>query len=199
MTDMTPDYAIARKAMIDSQLRTSGINSEFVLARMNSVAREQFVPEQQRALAYIDRAIALGGGQFLASPVVHGMMLTEAAPTAADSVLIVENGSNYFAELIRPLVKEVKTVTAAEAAGMRASTKPAISLIVVDGAIEGLSKGLEGALAEEGRVVTGVVDNGVTRLAVGRKIAGQVTLQSVADIGMPIISDFDKPKKWSFA
>ena len=58
-------HETARKAMIDSQLRTSGVNAEFVLRRMAAVARERFVPESARGFAYIDRAISLGGGRYL--------------------------------------------------------------------------------------------------------------------------------------
>ena len=43
--------------MIDSQLRTSGVNQPWVLNAMASVAREQFVPDAMRDAAYIDRAI----------------------------------------------------------------------------------------------------------------------------------------------
>ena len=75
-------HQAARRAMIDSQLRTSGVNADFVLRRMGAVAREDFVPESARGFAYIDRAIALGGGRHLAAPVVQGMMLQEARPTA---------------------------------------------------------------------------------------------------------------------
>ena len=51
-------HEAARKAMIDSQLRTSGVNAEPVLRRMAEVARERFVPEAARGFAYIDRALA---------------------------------------------------------------------------------------------------------------------------------------------
>ena len=44
--------------MIDSQLRTSGVNEPWVLAAMAGVAREDFVPAAARSAAYIDRAIA---------------------------------------------------------------------------------------------------------------------------------------------
>ena len=47
------DTSIARKAMIDSQLRTSGVNEEFVLGRMNAVPREDFLPDDKAGLAYI--------------------------------------------------------------------------------------------------------------------------------------------------
>ena len=51
------DMTAARKAMIDSQLRTSGVNEPFVLARMAAVAREDFVPEGAKPIAYMDRAV----------------------------------------------------------------------------------------------------------------------------------------------
>ena len=197
-TRSAPDFAVARKAMIDSQLRTSGVNAEYVLARMNQVAREDFVPEDQKALAYIDRSLPLGEGRAIPSPVVHGMMLREAAPQATDSALVVENGSGYLAELLGPLVKGVDTIDAADAA-QSAIKGSGYSLIIVDGALEGLSKGLEKCLAEGGRIVTGIAERGVTRLASGKKIAGQTTLQPIADIGIPVLHDFDQPKRWSFA
>jgi protein-L-isoaspartate(D-aspartate) O-methyltransferase len=46
--------------------------------------------------------------------------------------------------------------------------------------------------------VTGLVLRGVTRLATGRKVAGQVTLRPLAEIGIPVLAEFDRPKEWSF-
>ncbi|MEP5937698.1 MAG: protein-L-isoaspartate O-methyltransferase [Erythrobacter sp.] len=192
-TDMT----IARKAMIDSQLRTSGVNQEFVLARMNSVAREEFIPDAVKPLAYMDRAIPLGEGQYLPSPVVHGKMLSEAAPRLADTVLVVENGASYLAELLRPLVSSVETMSAQDAVGKPRGRKT-YSLILIDGAVEELSSALEKRLEDGGRIVTGVVTRGVTRLASGRKVAGNVALQPFAEIGIPVLAMFAKTKSWSF-
>lgn len=188
---------LARKAMIDSQLRTSGVNEPFVLARMGSVAREDFVPEGARAIAYIDRAVPLGGGKFLAAPLVHGKMLAEARPALDDTALIVESGSGYLAELLRPLVGKLDTIGAHEVAGGKKGRK-SYSLILVDGAIEHLPDALSNRLEENGRIVTGLVLRGVTRLAAGRKVAGSVTLQPLAEIGIPVLHAFDRPKEWSF-
>ncbi len=187
---------VARKAMIDSQLRTSGVNEEYVLARMNAVPRENFVPAEARPIAYMDRAVPLGDGRYLSSPVVHGMMLTEAAPTKDDSVLVVEGGTQYFAELIGPLVADVQQISATDA--LAKNSRKTFSLIVIDGAIEHLPDGLAKRLAENGRIVTGTVENGITRIASGRKVAGAVTLQAVHDIGIPVLHEFDQAKSWSF-
>lgn len=187
----------ARKAMIDSQLRTSGVNEPFVLARMAAVAREDFVPAAQRPIAYIDRAVPLGGGAYLAAPLVHGRMLAEARPVAADTALVVDGGCGYLAALLRPLVGSLDTIPAEQAARAKRGRK-SYTLIVVDGAIEHLPDALVARLAEGGRIVTGLVERGVTRLATGRKVAGAATLQSLADIGMPVLHAFDRPKEWSF-
>ena len=191
------DMSAARKAMIDSQLRTSGVNEDYVLARMGSVAREDFVPEGARSIAYMDRAVPVGEGRFLPSPIVHGKMLAEAKPKTDDSVLVVEGGTGYLAELVRPLVASVETNTAEKAAKAK-SPRKTYSLILVDGAIEQLPKGLAKQLDENGRIVTGLVTRGVTRIASGRKVAGTLALQPLAEVGIPVLHEFDKPKEWSF-
>lgn len=194
--EFTPDFGIARKAMIDSQLRTSGVNEPFVLARMGAVPREDFVPAAARAAAYMDRAVALGDGRFLAAPLVQGRMLAEAAPRADDVALVVDGGSGYLAELLRPLVGKLTVTTPADA--LAQGSDGGFSLLVIDGAIEALPDTLANQLEEGGRVVTGLVQRGVTRLAAGRKIGGEVALLPLAEIGMPRLAEFDLPKGWSF-
>jgi protein-L-isoaspartate(D-aspartate) O-methyltransferase len=183
--------------MIDSQLRTSGVNAEFVLRRMDEVARERFVPEAARGFAYIDRAIALGDGGHLAAPVVQGMMLQEARPTSADKALLVDGGSGYMAELLRPLVGSLEVLTPQQAAA-KARKGGEFTLLIVDGAVEQLPDGLVNRLADQARVVTGVITQGISRLAIGRKAAGRVTLMPLAEMGIPALSEFAAPKGWSF-
>ena len=192
-----PDTKTARRAMIDSQLRTSGVNEEYVLARMLAVPREDFLPQEKTAQAYTDRAVTLGADGHLAAPLFYGKLLLEAAPGPADRVLVVSGGTGYLAALIAPLVSAVTEVTAAEAAALTGAGE--YGLILVDGAIEELPEGLAAALADEGRIVTGLVLRQVTRLAAGRKIAGQVNLAAVEDIGIPVLPAFAAPKRWTFA
>ena len=187
----------ARRAMIDSQLRTSGVNAEWVLRRMGEVARERFVPEAARGFAYIDRAIALGDGRSLGAPVVQGMMLQEARPAASDKALLVDGGSGYLAELLRPLVGSLDVLTPAEATA--ASRKGGdFTLLLIDGAVEQLPEALVRRLADGARVVTGLVREGITRLAIGRKAAGAVALLPLAELGIPVLPEFAAPKGWSF-
>jgi len=197
-TRMTRDTTSARRAMIDSQLRTSGVNEEFALARMMAVPREDFLPQDKAGLAYIDRSVPLGAGAHMAAPVFYGKMLIEAAPQASDEVLIVEGGTGYLAELVRPLVGNVTTVPVEDAA--RGSVPGgAFSLLLIDGAIEQLPDALAETVVQDGRIVSGLVLRDVTRLAAGRKIAGHISLQPVEDLGIPVLHAFDRPRSWTFS
>jgi protein-L-isoaspartate(D-aspartate) O-methyltransferase len=188
--------ADARRTMIDSQLRTSGVTDPRVLGAMMRVPREDYVPEGARAAAYIDRAVPLGEGRFLAAPLVHGRMLAEAAPSPNDNALLIGEPGGYLAALLGPLVGSLDTVPAADLAAKR--RKGSYSLIVIDGAAEELPAALAALLADEGRLVTGVVERGVTRLALGRKAAGEIALLPLAELGIPLLPEFAAPRRWSF-
>ncbi len=187
-----------RRAMIDSQLRTSGVNEEYILARMMAVPREDFLPAAKAPLAYIDRAVDLGEDGHLASPLFYGKLLLEADPRKSERVLIVEGGTSYLAELTRSLVADVDTIGADDAAAGQLPAGKSYSLILVDGAIEQLPDAMAAALEENGRVVSGMLLRKVTRLASGRKVAGHLSLQPVEDIGIPVLPQFNVPKGWSF-
>lgn len=189
-------FETARRAMIDSQLRTSGVNEPWLLAAFARVPREEYVPEASRDAAYIDRAIALGGGRYLAAPLVHGRMLSAAGPSEQDCALLVGDGAGYLAALLRPMVGSLDSVAPGDARTLRG--KEAYSLVLVDGAIEELPDALAAALADGGRIVTGEVDRGVTRLAIGRKAGGRVAMAPLAEIGIPRLTEFAKPRRWSF-
>lgn len=186
----------ARRAMIDSQLRTSGVNEPWVLAAMARVPREDFVPEAARAAAYTDRAVPIGEGRFLAAPLFHGRLLAEAEPTEADTALLVGDGNGYLAALLRPLVGTLDAI-APDAAAKKRKAGP-YSLIVIDGAAEEVPAALTAQLADGGRIVAGLVSRGVTRLATGRKAGDMVAMQPLAEMGIPVLPALAAPKRWSF-
>lgn len=187
----------ARRAMIDSQLRPSGVSAPAVISRMAKVAREDFVPESARAVAYMDRSIPLENGRRLAAPIVQGMMLQEADPMFEDKALLVDCGSGYMAELLRPMVGKLEVVAPDEAAAA-SRKKGDFTLLVIDGAVEQLPATLAKRLSDDGRVVTGLLRNGLTRLAVGRKAGGEIALVPLAEMGIPVLPEFAKPKEWTF-
>lgn len=195
MTETAAHAALpaARRAMIDSQLRPCGVNEPWVLAAMAALPREDFLPADLAAHAYIDRALPLGGDLYLASPVVQAQMLATAEPTAQDKALVVGTGNGYLPALLAQMAGAVETIKAGEAPAGSGYT-----LILIDGAIEVLPEALVAVLAEGGRVVTGLLDRGVSRLALGRKAGGQVALTALCDLPIPALAAFARPKQWSF-
>lgn len=184
----------ARRAMIDSQLRVSGVNDPAILAAFMAVPREDFVPEARRAVAYADRAVALGEGAVLSPALTYGQMLTAAEPTADDSVLVIGNPGSYLAALSEKLAGKV-TLVAATGDWANAGEH---SLVLVDGAIEDMPAALANVVSADGRLVTGVVERGVTRLALGRKVAGSLAMTVLAEADFAAIAAFAAPRKWSF-
>ncbi|WP_066557955.1 protein-L-isoaspartate O-methyltransferase family protein [Croceicoccus bisphenolivorans] len=208
------EYARARRAMIDSQLRVSGINDPAILAAFAAVPREDYVAADQRATAYVDRALPLGEGRALSAPLSQARLILEAAPKQTDKVLLVAGGTGYLAAVLAPLVASLDVVeddarlsgNAAAKAGswhkgdLTAGYKKGgpYDLIVIDGAVEALPKAFAAQLAPDGRLVTGTVERGVTRVAVGRLSDKAIALQPVHDIAMPVLASFAAPKEWSF-
>ena len=186
----------ARRAMIDSQLRTCGVNEPWVLSALASVAREDYVPVEYRAAAYIDRAVPMGHGRALPAPLFHGKLLGAAEPVASDKVLVVTAGSDYLAAVMAKLAGKVDKIDAADLAkGLPGS---GYTLIAIDGAAGEVPAAITDALAPDGRIVTGLVQKNVTRLALGRKAGGAVSYLPLAEIGIPAIAELAAPKHWSF-
>ncbi len=186
------ELQIARRAMIDSQLRVSGVNSPGILAAFASIPREDFVPAERRALAYIDRAVPLGEGKWLSPALTYGQMLEAAAVTADDTVLVL-SGNGYLAALAGKLAGSAACVDSlANAQG------GPFSLILIDGAAEVLPEALAGVLADDGRIVTGIADRGVTRLAIARKALGKVVATPLGEADFAILPEFAAAKTWSF-
>ncbi len=198
-TDPASPFAIARKAMVDSQLRTSGVNEPFVLARMGMVPREDFVPQEARGSAYIDRSVPLANGRRMAAPVFYGMLLAEAQPQLGDNVLIVDAGSGYLAALVEPLVASVDSITPEQALKAARGAQP-VSLILVDGALEQVPPALAKRLHPDGRIVTGLVEGRITRIATGRQAGDgkSVALLPLGETAIPHLAEFDRAKAWSF-
>ncbi len=185
----------ARRAMIDSQLRVSGVNDAAVIRAMGAVQRENFVPAALQANAYVDRALPLGGGAALAAPLVHGRMLAEAALQPGEKVLVIST-SGYLAALVTAMGGAVTLMSPDAAAAKKKSA--AFSLILIDGAAEVLPAAIAAMLTADGRVITGVVERGITRLAAGRKSGDGIALMNLAEIGMPLLAAFAAAKSWSF-
>ena len=222
MTDSIPtrpDFDAMRHAMVVSQLRTSAVSDPAVVSAMGDVPREAFVPAAQADVAYRDAPLPLPGGRAINPPLITGRLLTAAELQPTDRVLLVGAAMGYGAAVLARLAGSV--VALEEDATLAAAARDAIAdasvevvegslnagwaqgapydAIVIDGAVESVPDAIVEQLAPGGRLTTGIVDRGVTRLALGRRTAGGFGLVDFADLGCVELPGFAKPKTFHFA
>jgi protein-L-isoaspartate(D-aspartate) O-methyltransferase len=209
------DFTQLRATMVASQLRTVGVNDPEVVAAMNDVPREKFVPAGREALAYADAAVPLGGGRAMVEPLVTGLLLTHARIVRSDHVLVVGAGTGYATKLIARLAGSVVAVEqdsslAAQAAahGIEVRERPLVDgapedapfdLIFFDGAVERVPDALAAQLKPDGRVAAVVFDgNGPGRATVGRVVAGRIVGESFIEVTAPILPGFVRAREFIF-
>jgi protein-L-isoaspartate(D-aspartate) O-methyltransferase len=201
-------FATARQKMVDGQVRPSDVTDIRILDAMLAVPREEFVPQSQRALAYLDRDLdASGGGsakRFLIKPLVTAKMLQAADIKDTDNVLVAGCAAGYTAALVARLAgrvtatetdpgqeakaKEVlarlglgNVTFAAAAAGEGGPVNAPYDVIVLDGATEVTPDRLYQQLKDGGRLI------GV--FAMSKPPRAMIVTRSHADFGNRALFD----------
>ena len=208
-----------RHAMVSSQLRTNAVDDTRVVAAMASVPREAFLPAAVRSIAYRDTLIPLGNGRAANTPMATGKLLTAANLEPDDRVLLIGAAGGYTAAVLAGLVADIVAVESDRALLdlARAALAPfanvalveaaltdghpdaaPYNLIVVDGAIERLPAALIDQVRPGGRVVTGLIERGITRLASGRRTANGFGLVTFADSECALLPGFSEPQGFRF-
>jgi protein-L-isoaspartate(D-aspartate) O-methyltransferase len=99
-----------RAGMVERQLRRRGIADERVLAAMERVPRELFVPPELREAAYADAALPIGAEQTISQPYMAALICEQLALQGTERVLDVGTGSGYQAAVLAELAAEVHTI-----------------------------------------------------------------------------------------
>ncbi len=107
---MVTDFSAERREMRERQLGARGIDDPRVLAAMDEIPREEFVPQQERATAYRDAPIPIGYGQTISQPYMTALMAQELGLNGYERVLEVGTGSGYAAAVLGLLAREVVSV-----------------------------------------------------------------------------------------
>ncbi len=207
-----------RRAMVASQLRTTGVSDARVVAAMGEVPRERFVPADRAAMAYADAIVPLGNGRGLNSPMALGRLLTEAQPGPHDKALVIGAATGYSAAVLARLVgsvvavEEDETLVAAARAALGNTSVELVEapltaghakgapydLILIDGSVEFVPDAIVKQLADGGRLVASVIEDGVQRLAIGRRSGSAFGMTAFADVASAILPGFQKPRAFTF-
>ncbi|HSV59581.1 MAG TPA: protein-L-isoaspartate(D-aspartate) O-methyltransferase [Variovorax sp.] len=112
--------AMARQTRIE----TGGAAlDERVMGVMGKVPRHEFVPADQRGLAYENRPLPIGHGQTISQPYIVALMTDLARSQPGHKVLEVGTGSGYQAAVMAQLAAAVYTVEIIEPLGQAATQR----------------------------------------------------------------------------
>jgi protein-L-isoaspartate(D-aspartate) O-methyltransferase len=105
--------------MVKRQIAARGISDARVLAAMERVPRDRFVPESQREFAYEDSALPIEEEQTISQPYIVALMAEALRLSSGARVLEVGTGSGYSAAVLAELAEQVFTIE--RQAGLAAS------------------------------------------------------------------------------
>ena len=212
-------FATARQNMVDCQVRPSDVTDLRIVDAMLAVPREVFVPERQRALAYLDLDVQVSEGdsarRFLIKPAVIAKMLQAAEIKDTDSVLVAGCATGYAAALAARLAGQVTatevdpslaakarevlvqlglervTVRTAEVTEGDPASAP-YDVIVLDGATEIAPDRLYGQLKEGGRLVGVFAMTKPPRAMVVTRCRGDFGSRALFDASVPVLPGLER-------
>jgi protein-L-isoaspartate(D-aspartate) O-methyltransferase len=217
------DFALARRNMIEGQLRPNRVTNAALLAAVAELPRERFLPEGLQAIAYADDDVPLGAGRYLMEPMVLARLIQNLQPQAEETALVVASGRGYGAALLSRLVKAVVALESdAALAGSAQETIKSLGIanvqfvagdvalgaaadapydvILIEGAVRQVPAAILQQLAEGGRLATVVLAGdagpGVAQLLV--KQGGVASGRPMFDAGTPLLPGFAPPPRFTF-
>lgn len=197
--------AIYRERMIEEQLVPRGISDPRVLEAMRQVPRHLFVEDAMQAHAYGDFPLPIGSGQTISQPYIVALMTEALQLKGSERVLEIGTGSGYQAAILSRLCLRVYTIERIDALVGRArrvfdrlryhnivsriddgtegwSAEAPFDGILVTAGGPRIPDPLLAQLADPGRLVIPVGDQGVQDLQLVEKRDGGLTVRTIEQV-----------------
>jgi protein-L-isoaspartate(D-aspartate) O-methyltransferase len=215
------DYELARRNMVDSQIRTNKVTNAELLKALEVVPRERFLPPEWAHAAYVDENLPLASGRYLMEPMVFARLVQLADPQVTDRALVVGSGSGYGAAVLANLVRSVVALESDPGLAARGREqfarlridqatqvdgpltegwplKAPYEIILVEGAVEVLPGTLFEQLADGGRLVAVVETDGIGRATLFDKRNDVLSHRTVFDASVPVLPGLKRKRGFVF-
>ncbi len=219
------DFSVARRTMVDTQVRTSDVTDLRLVAAMLDLPRERFVPQDKMAIAYLDFDVPVTAlvqpVRRLLKPMVIAKLIQAADVGVTDCVLDIGCATGYSSALLGRLAGSVialeedaslaqiagKTLTALGAANVTVATGPLTAgwpaggpydVIILEGATEFVPVGLRGQLKDGGRLVCVLGRGPAGKAMLFRSLEGELSGRTIFDAAAPVLPGFTQTPEFVF-
>lgn len=194
---MSFDFAAARAAMVESQVRVSDVTDVAIQDAMRVVPRETLCPADWRTLAYADMEIPLKGGLYLMRPREIAKLLQALRPRAGETALAI--AAPYAAAVLQAMGLQVERLDKGDLKKPpKAFGGGGYDVIVCEGAVPAAPAGWLAALAEGGRLAVVERTGPVGRAKLYLKAGDGVGAREVFDAAPPILPGFKPAPQFAF-
>jgi protein-L-isoaspartate(D-aspartate) O-methyltransferase len=215
------NFARARAAMVDSQVRTADVNDPALIAAMRALPRERFAPGHLRPLAYADLELEVAPGRFLLRPRDLAKLVDALGPRPGLKALEIAGATGYGAAVLAACGASVMTLdpdrelsfaanaalqgagvvgataVCGEAAAGWAEAAP-YDLMLVNGGSEFVPQAWLEQLAPGGRLAVILRLGGAGTARLYTKSGANVAHRDLFDAAPPIVPGLERKRSFTF-
>ena len=217
------DFKIARKNMVENQIRANKVTSLNVINAFLDVPREKFVPDALQEISYVDEDIQLSRNRFMMKPMILARLFQSLNLKGNENILHVGSNSGYGSAILSRMCSSVISLESDKklfetsihtfsnmgfdnVVPLHGSMENGVEkeapfdIIFIEGSIETEPKSLFGQLNENGKLIAIIRP---ANIKIGKaklffKISNEIGLENLFDAQVSKLSIFKSKTKFLF-
>ncbi len=217
------DFKIARKNMVENQIRANKVTSLNVINAFLDVPREKFVPDALQEISYVDEDIQLSRNRFMMKPMILARLFQSLNLKGNENILHVGSNSGYGSAILSRMCSSVISLESDKklfetsihtfsnmgfdnVVPLHGSMENGVEkeapfdIIFIEGSIETEPKSLFIQLNENGKLIAIIRP---ANIKIGKaklffKISNEIGLENLFDAQVSKLSIFKSKTKFSF-
>ena len=217
------DFKLARKNMVENQIRANKVTSLNVINAFLDVPREKFVPNALQEISYVDEDIQLSRNRFMMKPMILARLFQSLNLKGNENILHVGSNSGYGSAILSRMCSSVISLESDKklfetsihtfsnmgfdnVVPLHGSMENGVEkeapfdIIFIEGSIETEPKSLFGQLNENGKLIAIIRP---ANIKIGKaklffKISNEIGLENLFDAQVSKLSIFKSKTKFSF-